>query len=857
VKSVIVAGDLLWENSLVEAGGPREHNDRRPPHAAVHRQPGGAWFLETLLKSACPDVEVEITAPAPSDAAGQAYSLWSLQDQFPGSKTKVWRVSRFLGHAGAPTWSSIPKDAADPDLLVLDDLNMGFRDDPTSWPLALQAGGAPRNIILKTTVPLGSGALHAKLLADFADRLDVVVPVSALRYRRASISKALSWDRTIEETAREFDTGISSTDLGRVRRVVVHFGASGVASFTRGGRLERFLYHPEDLEGVFESGRPGMVPGATSVFVAALARHVAEPASCPLYIALGRALAARRAQHEAGGGPAECFSGAAGERAIREALHPPAGSPEPARIFYTTPAHRLLDDLALRDQPDTASDLLRDLTGTGFEHVAAKAADVVLRGPAVALAPAPRAQYGQYLTVDRQEIERINAIRGLIHSYRENGNDRRPLSIAVFGPPGSGKSFAIRQLAEELPGNSAILEFNLSQFESIADLHLAFQRVRDESVRGGIPLVFWDEFDCGDLRWLKEFLAPMQDAEFRSGGSAFPIGRAVFVFAGGTSHFEAFDRTGAARDGDRFRIAKGPDFVSRLRGFVNIKGPNPTNPTGTSDEQARAADLAHLIRRAIVLRTAIERFHPQLIDSRTGLAAIASGVLGAFLRAKKYIHGARSLEAVVMMSNLSRATHFGVAELPSPDVLGLHVTTDFLEHARDGQLEFSMIEALASEMHERWRKEREGLGWTYGPLRDDSAKRHPLLRAYSELPDAEKEHNRLTARLGAAKLHALGYRIVRRAAAEEPSGEGEQPERPALREDEVVRLMKMEHDIWLRERLLRGFEWAAETDDRLRLHRCVQRFDDLPVADRRLDRKAVETALDALWKHGFTLAARG
>ncbi len=852
MKTLIAAGDLLWENSLVEAGGPREHNDRRPPHATVHRQPGGAWFLETLLRSACADVAVEIAAPAPSEAAGQAYSLWSLQDQFPGSKARAWRVSRFLGYAGAPAWSTIPQDVADPDVLVLDDLNMGFRDDPTSWPMALQAGGAPRNIILKTTVPLSTGALRKKLLADFADRLDVVVPVSALRYRRASISKALSWDRAIEETAREFDTGISATDLGQVRRVVVHFGASGVASFTRGGRLERFLYHPEDLEGVFESSRPGMVPGATSVFAAALARHLVEPGSYPLYIALGRALAARRAQHETGGGPAECFSGAAGDRAVREALHPPAGSPEPARIFYTTPAHRLLDDLALRDQPDTASDLLRDLTGVGYEYVAAKAADVVLRGPAAALAPAPRAQYGYYFTVDRQEIERINAIRNLILSYRENRNDRRPLSIAVFGPPGSGKSFAIRQLASEQPGNGTVLEFNLSQFESLADLHMALQRVRDESVRGGIPLVFWDEFDCADLRWLKEFLAPMQDAEFRSGGSAFPIGRAVFVFAGGTSHyFEAFDRTNAARDGDRFRTAKGPDFVSRLRGFVNIKGPNPTNPTGTSDEQARAADLAHLIRRAIVLRTAIERFHPQLIDPRTGLAAIASGVLCAFLRVKKYTHGARSLEAIVSMSNLDRATHFGVAELPSPDLLSLHVSTDFLEHARDGQLELSVVEALASEAHERWRREREGQGWTYGPVRDDGAKRHPLLRAYADLPDTEKEHNRLTARLAGAKLHALGYRIVPRSNAEEPA------EQPTLREDEVARLMKMEHDIWLRERLLRGFEWAAETDERLRLHRDVLRFDELPVADRRLDRKAVEAALDALWKHGFSLVARG
>ncbi len=851
MKTLVVAGDLLWENSLVQAGGRRERNDQRPPQATAHRQPGGAWYLESLLRMACSDIAVEVGGPAPSEAAGQAYSLWTPQEQYPGSRSRVFRVSQFLGYAGSPTWSTIPQDFLTPDLLVIDDLNMGFRDDATSWPAALQTGGAPLNIILKTTVPLSNGALRKRLLEDFADRLNIVVPVSALRYRRASITKALSWDRAIEETAREFAGGISATDLGQARRVLVHFGASGVATFARGGCLERFLYHPEDLEGVFESRRPGMAPGATSVFAAALARHILQPEDYPLYIALGRALAARRAQHEMGGGPEECFSAAGADRAIGEAFHPHAGAPEPARLFFTAPAHRLLDEIALRDQPDTASDLLRDVTGAGYEYGAAKAADVVLRGPVAALGPAPRAQYGRYLTVDRQEIERINAIRSLIVGYRESPNDQRPLSIAVFGPPGAGKSFAIRQLASELPVNGTTLEFNLSQFESVADLHTAFQRIRDESIRGGIPIVFWDEFECSDLRWLKEFLAPMQDAEFQSGGMAFPLGRAVFVFAGSTSHFEVFDRTNAARDTEKFRAAKGPDFVSRLRGFVNIKGPNPTNPTGTTDEQARAGDLAHLIRRALVLRTAIERFHPQLIDSRTGLAAIASGVLSAFLRVKKYTHGARSLEALLTMSNLEGATHFGVAELPSPDLLSLHVSTDFLEHARDGQLELAVVEAIASESHERWRLERQEQGWTYGPVRDDAAKRHPLLRAYTELPEPDRERSRFAARLAEAKLYALGYRIVRR------QDSGEQAERPVFREEEIVRLMKMEHDIWLRDHLLKGYEWAAETNERLRLHRDILRFDDVPVADRRVDRKAAEATIDALWKHGFTLVARG
>src|SRR5437870_1347323 len=50
-------------------------------------------------------------------------------------------------------------------------------------------------------------------------------------------------------------------------------------------------------------------------------------------------------------------------------------------------------------------------------------------------------------------------------------------------------------------------------------------------------------------------------------------------------------------------------------------------------------------------------------------------------------------------------------------------------------------------------------GWTYGPRRDDSAKKHPCLVPYEELPESEKEYDRHAA-LGTLKaILALGYRI--------------------------------------------------------------------------------------------------
>ena len=53
----------------------------------------------------------------------------------------------------------------------------------------------------------------------------------------------------------------------------------------------------------------------------------------------------------------------------------------------------------------------------------------------------------------------------------------------------------------------------------------------------------------------------------------------------------------------------------------------------------------------------------------------------------------------------------------------------------------------------------------------------------------------------------------------------------------MERLMRIEHDIWMRDHLLQGYEWSDKTDDALKLHRCVARFDDekLTPEDKKLD----------------------
>lgn len=58
----------------------------------------------------------------------------------------------------------------------------------------------------------------------------------------------------------------------------------------------------------------------------------------------------------------------------------------------------------------------------------------------------------------------------------------------------------------------------------------------------------------------------MQDEEFLDCETIYHIGKAIFVFIGGTrTSFNEF-----TQDQGRHKDKKLPDFISRLRGFINI-----------------------------------------------------------------------------------------------------------------------------------------------------------------------------------------------------------------------------------------------------------------------------------------------
>jgi hypothetical protein len=66
------------------------------------------------------------------------------------------------------------------------------------------------------------------------------------------------------------------------------------------------------------------------------------------------------------------------------------------------------------------------------------------------------------------------------------------------------------------------------------------------------------------------------------------------------------------------------------------------------------------------------------------------------------------------------------------------------------------FESLAKLEHLRWSADRKLAGWTYGKIRDNELRRHPMLVPYEELPEPEKEKDRQTVRDVPIVLRAAG-----------------------------------------------------------------------------------------------------
>jgi hypothetical protein len=868
LKQIVISGDITIDWNLIFFQGSHDTSTLWSASniARACPQPGGAAMLAELMKFLCPGMlsrtAIHLIPPQlpeePISSGDQhfnhSYAIWENQGE---KEKKGWRVSQFLGIDPA----TVPEDQpgqADPeraDLVLLDDSNLGFRHQPQRWPKAIRNVQNMPWVLLKLSYKVAEGELLDYLANTCPERVIAVVAAEDLRLSNAQISRGLSWERIAQDTLWELSYNPSLSLLAKCAHVIVSYQTDGAVllSHNENGLNCQLIFDPNTIENSWSAGFKGGMVGYNTCLAAALARSLlaaGEPgASLPTLLTEGTraGLSAMRTLHSKG---YQNGNGKPQEAHIAFPYELIAANIEQPTFKYGLSEVRdplgVLSRAGERASQAPRSSLFTILSQQCCGDLVSMARNIVVRGPEKALENVPLGRFGKLLTVDRSEIESYRTIAALVQEYINQEKADKPVSIAVFGAPGAGKSFGIKEIANSLSDRIKEVTFNLSQMNSPSDLIGALHQVRDEALRGKIPLVFWDEFDTSlngtPLGWLRYFLAPMQDGAFLEGQVTHPIGRAIFIFAGGTC--ERMEDFGAKlnedpKENDKlFRAVKGPDFKSRLKGFINILGPNP---------QKGVYDPYFIIRRAILLNSLLHRLTPQFF---TPTLQMDDPLLDAFLEVGAYLHGVRSMESIIAMSQLSGKTRFERSCLPPVTQLNLHVRGwEFMARVQRLKLEGAALEKLARGVHEDFCEYMHAQGYVYGPKTDDSAdpKTHSALVDYDALPEGEKEQNRQNALDIPRKLAQAGYVMIHARTNEPPRH---------FPDHDLDVLAQMEHVRWVKTKLALPGNWryGPETIKDQHIHADLMPWDS--SSENELAGIFSPAELDAMGRDPLSEAAR-
>ncbi|MGO4882322.1 MAG: RyR domain-containing protein [Bryobacteraceae bacterium] len=887
---ILVTGDVVLDHNIY--AGQRFTPDSDAVSGMQYRkQPGGAMLtyclLDAVARAAASSAKGEDAPSAIHLAFGlqqstadalqnwpsgfQAGAVW---EPFDGPKKGQlhWRLSKNLGygargHSGYPA-SLVPGlDELKPKVLVIDDGGLGFRLKTASqcWPpLLTSESEAPQLewIILKMSRPLARGDLWRELAARWRERLIVLVSGDNLRREDVRVSRGLSWESTVDDLVNEVQSNPAVHGLQSCRHLVITLRGDAALWLDEPGRKEqgpcRLVFDRERGEGEWEDGqKDGNAFGFLSAVTTAIAWHLAgtPPAPSPDLVPALKA-------------------GLSTTRFLREYGHGPVKGSEPGFPFQGAASHLLnpAHKYAAADVrcSGTGCPAAGGASGAAYWTILGQSSHsdafpgpmfgsarrLALLGPA-ALENVPCARFGKLLTLDRREIEALRSLRQLMLSYRDGGPQKQPLSLAVFGAPGSGKSFGLKQIAEGVFGDkNPVLEFNLSQFKGPDDLIGAYHQVRDAILAGKTPVVFWDEFDSRNCVWLQYLLAPMQDGAFQEGQLSHAIGKCVFVFAGGTSrdfaHFGPPDKSPQEENEAQrkarhdFIMAKGPDFKSRLAGFLDVLGPNPGQVY--DDQSARnglepwvddQTDLDFPVRRAVLLRSLLGLVK----EKENEPLAIDRGLLTALLETSHYRHGARSMEKLVSQMKDRGGLPLRRAHLPPDSLLALYVDDVPGFHAliRRSYSFLTQAETLAPALHQDWLDNLTV-----------AEKTGPYYKTYEELDQEGKAANIASASRIPEILALAGFVLEQGAASdEEDANVG-----TFLKQNQEF-LAEAEHQGWEEQKRMEGWTYGPPPrDNAKRTHPLLVPYSELPEEEKDKDRRTIKNYPKYARAAGFKIMSR-
>jgi len=882
-KLIFVTGDYTCDHSLYK--GNRTTADSSAVRGVLATQTGGgALLLKDLIAATMrkdPDWTIEFGLDPDFTSLPPAYHSYCLwEPQYAGDHQQTWRaVEPPLGY-GHPTpqfwegpssklrsdaFSSSPVGIANvPDIVVIDDAGIGFRDPAQRhlWPFEGKGDGKqkPRWLILKLTGSIDRNPLLDNIVAQCKENLVVVVPVEELRRWNVKISRGPSWEATIEDLTAELRGNPLLTSLLKARHLIVTFGCDGAYWLDNAPHSVSSLlvFDAARVEGEWaERQGVGTAFGFLSCSVAAVIYELcrAEGHATPdIESALTAGLSACRVLRHVGHGPVKIPDPNVWGKEI--------DNPNPEFPFdqiaaqILEPTDRFVSAPVPQQLPNRGEWVMLDewrvhsrSTARWRPHFDLAFAVAVL-GPE-ALERFFVVQFGAYQTVDRKEIENLRTTQGRISNYLRTSRVRAPLNLGVFGQTGSGKLFVVSQIAKATLGLTSvdILTFNLSQFDSPADLKGAFHQVRDKVISGITPLVFWDECDAQDYKWLPYLLGPMTDGQFQEGQVTHPIGKCIFVFSAATcttydsfgpnnpeclspdglEHLSEVQRLELDRSWHNFVLSKGPDFKSHLVGYMNVLGVNPRQvcleKNGRRSWDDDPNDLGYPIRRALFIRSQFNVKKGERLN-------LDSSILRALLEVPKYKSGGRSLHAICSQLRQDGSVKPGRSSLPGHEFLDMHVDAHQFMSLCEQDMDFiPKGKELAVRLHEEYQIHIKGR----------PEKRH-LDVAFDKLSTDIQDANlgqalRIPSILRLAGLHLESGPIVPFKDLPRARSADEKPIRQLMAEKDCLELLaEAEHNGWMVERMLKGWRYGRKRDNEKKCHDCLIPYSQLSEYTKNYDR---------------------
>jgi hypothetical protein len=668
-----------------------------------------------------------------------------------------------------------------------------------------------------------------------------LVSVNDIRKQDARISSKISWEQSALDIAYELETNIRLSELKKSKYLIITFGSSGAVFRVKqedGSFVYRLVFDSKHLESEWEESKKGTIIGMMSCFTAAMAANLDLTPNLKDYNlqdAIKWGLASIRGFFETG-----YINSLKGARLPIHKIKKAAGNYLLSYSSAYIPAPKKDQDYL--DQKWTILlDNYKDTSKSCSGSLLPLARDIVINGLHV-LNNIPSLRFRKLFTVDRNEIESLRNIKKILEYYVVQKDFKNPLSIAVFGLPGSGKSFGVKEIAKGVLGHEVpILDFNLSQFSGPVDLIGAFHQVRDEVLKGNIPVVFWDEFDSRKYEYLQYLLAPMQDGTFQEGQVTHTIGRCIMVFAGATSYkmdaFGVFDNIRESEKSDDFILKKGPDFISRIHGYINVLGPNPAmvqsiNGVWITDEK----DVCYPVRRALFIRQILGLKEKDHLE-------IDWGLLNALLNVKKYKHGARSLTNLLKnLKENSDGRKIQRSHLPGNTILNLYLDDidDFFKCMNENQEYSENVYLIGPAIHNLWVEKAKNKNPDY-------------IADFETLPVFIKASNieaamRIPMVLGKAGLKITSVSDNRKL------NQGDYLKYLDENGNKVLETMaEEEHRLWKEFYERNDWHYDPKRDDYKKIHNCLVNYKDgkLSEADKDKDRNQVRDYWVFLDKTGF------